>query len=103
MNKISTLGYFKMRLKACGYKVIDIFNGYSSVDPRVWTVLINPGEESIYCTYFENDSEIGDNYFEFSDGGISFHYKFKLKTESIEVIVNHLHEKGIRNYNELKV
>ena len=44
-----------------------------------------------------NKNEAGEILFEFDDGGNNFKKGFYLKTDSIEVIVNQLLEKGINN------
>jgi hypothetical protein len=94
-NKISTLGYFKKRLKSCGYEILDVFKDYGEMDSRVWTILINPGKESIYCTYNQNVNRVGDDYFSFYDNG-RYIRNLNIATDSIEVIVNHLMERNIK-------
>ena len=74
-----------------------MFNAYSEVDPRRWTVLVDPGYHSVYITCFTNKEEKGQVLFEFDDGGNNFNKGFYLKTESIEVVVSQLLEKGINN------
>ena len=96
-NKIKTAGYFIKRLKDNGFVVFKMFNAYSSADPRRWTVLVDPGYHSVYITCFTNKEEKGDVLFEFDDGGNNFNKGFYLKTNSIEVVINSLLEKGINN------
>jgi hypothetical protein len=100
-NKIKTAGYFIKRLKDNGFVVLKIFNAYSNADPRRWTVLVDPGYHSVYITCFTNKEEPGEVLFEFDDGGINFNKGFYLKTDSIEVVVNLLIEKGVNNNPKL--
>ena len=100
-NKIKTAGYFIKRLKDSGFVVLKIFNAYSDADPRRWTVLIDPGYHSVYVTCFTNKNEKGEVMFEFDDGGNRFNKGFYIKTDSIEVIVNNLIEKGVNNNPKL--
>lgn len=96
-NKIKTAGYFIKRLKDNGFVVLKMFNAYSDADPRRWTVLVDPGFHSVYITCFSNKNEKGEVMFEFDDGGNRFNKGFYLKTDSIEVVVNNLIEKGVNN------
>ena len=96
-NKIKTAGYFIKRLKDNGFVVFKIFNAYSQVDPRRWTVLVDPGYHSVYITCFTNKDEKDEVLFEFDDGGNNFNKGFYLKTDSIESVVSLLIEKGINN------
>lgn len=96
-NKISTPGYFIKRMKDNGFVVLRMFNAYSETDPRRWTVLVDPGGASVFITCYENKDFLNDIMFEFHDGGIRFAKNLSVKTESIEVIVDHLLEKGISN------
>jgi len=103
MNRLNSQGYFISRLKGCGYNVSRLDVDYSDVDPRAWTIVINPGSASVLCTCYVNankdnlkESSIGDNYFELYDGGQFLPQKFKLSTSSIEVIVTFLVEHGIQ-------
>jgi len=100
-NKIKTAGYFIKRLKDSGFVVLKMFNAYSDADPRRWTVLIDPGYHSVYVTCFTNKNEKGEVMFEFDDGGNRFNKGFYIKTDSIEVIVNNLIEKGVNNNPKL--
>ncbi len=96
-NKIKTAGYFIKRLKDCGFVVFKIFNAYSETDPRRWTVLVDPGVSSVYITCFTNKNEVNEVLFEIDDGGNKFQKGTYLKTESIEIVVSTLIEKGINN------
>lgn len=97
-NKISNAAYCIKRLRDNGFVVNRIFSTYDIADPRLWTAMINPGKESIYLTHFSNQSSFGESFFEFNDGGIAFPRNFKLKTESVEVLVTYLIEKGVENH-----
>jgi len=90
MNKIHTLGYFKKRLKDNGFIVLDLFKNYSNKDNRKWSIIINPGQESIHCVcMLTNDFK--DPVFEFSDNGVKIKQKhFLLVTSSMEVIIQKL-------------
>lgn len=96
-NKITTLGYFVKRLRDSGYVVNKLYTDFSEMDSRRWTVVIDPDNASVFCTCYENDSELGDLFFEMYDGGRFIPSKFRLKTDSIEVIVTYLNKYGIHN------
>ena len=89
-NKITTLGYTLKRLRDAGYIVDKIFNNYAEADPRSWTVLIEPGNSSVFCTCFINDPYLGETYFELYDGNQYIPGKLKIKTSSFEVLVEQL-------------
>jgi hypothetical protein len=93
-NKPTSMSYFIKRLYDSGYAVEKLFTNYSSMDARVWTVIIDPGNSSIFCTCFQNKNGLGDNYLELSDGGQRIP-SYKIKTSSIEVILSHLNKYGI--------
>ena len=59
-NKLKTAGYTIKRLKDNGFVVFKMFNAYSNTDPRRWTVLINPGDASIYLTCYHNKDNINE-------------------------------------------
>ena len=96
-NSIKTPSYFCKRLKDNGFIVLKMFQGYAKEDPRRWTVLINPGESSVFITCYHNKDFAGHIMFEFDDGGRRFPKNWSLKTESIEVVITHLLEKGLSN------
>jgi hypothetical protein len=103
-NKPTSLSFFSKRLLDSGYAIKEIFTTYADTDPRVWTVMIDPGGASVYCTCYVNRQGIGDNYFEFYDGG-QFLPNYKIKTLSVEVLLEQLNKYGIVNkrkkYNEV--
>ena len=85
------------RLRDNGFIVLRLFTGYAQQDPRRWTVLVDPGFSSIYITCYTNKDFFNDIMFEINDGGIRFIKNFSLKTDSIEVVIRHLIEKGVPN------
>tara|TARA_R110001583_G_C5482240_1_gene393939 strand:+ start:93 stop:425 length:333 start_codon:yes stop_codon:yes gene_type:complete len=98
-NKTHTQGYFIKRLRDNGYYVIRLFESYSIPDPRSWTIVVNPEVESVFITCYRDN--FGSTFFEFNDGGKKFAKNFQLITDSLEVIMVHLHEKGITGKNRL--
>jgi hypothetical protein len=96
-NKLTTLGYFLKRLRDSGYYAYKIFTDFSDSDSRAWTVIIDPGVSSVFCTCFINDPYLDESYFELYDGGSFIPGRYKLKTDSFEVFVEHLVKFGINN------
>ena len=96
-NKLTTLGYFKKRLRDSGYVVDELYRNYSRTDPRSWTIVIDPGVASVFCTCYENAEDQDDIFFEIYDGGQFIPGRFKIKTNSIEVFVEYLTKFGIIN------
>lgn len=96
-NKLTTMGYFMKRLRDSGYIVDRLFQGYSMVDSRTWSVVIDPGCASIFVTCYQNDPEPGKSYFEIYDGGRFIPGRFKIDTNSIETFIGYLVEFGINN------
>jgi len=94
-NKITTLSYFVKRLKDCGFNTWKMFDKYAESDPRKWTILIDPGNTSVYITCYENKDYKGDKMFEFNDGARLFPRNYSVKTSSMEVVVTHLIEKNV--------
>lgn len=94
-NKIYTPGYFIKRLKDNNFIVLKIFQKYSEADPRRWTVLIDPGGVSVYVTCFQNKI-YNEILFDFDDGDNLFPKSYRVKTDSIEVIVKELIDRGVR-------
>ena len=101
-NSITTQGYFIKRLRDSGYTACRIYSGYKMYDPRRWTILLNPEEEAIFITLVQNRKELGEFYFEISDGGLRFPKNFGINTDSFEVILNVLTEKAIYGLNNGK-
>lgn len=100
-NKITTLGYFSKRLKDNDFVVWKIFNKYGQHDPRIWTVLVNPGEESVYITCYINTDELGSiPIFEIQDHSSIFRNYAKIQTRSMEVIIKYLIDRGVQQNSE---
>jgi len=95
-NKITTLSYFIKRLKDCSFQTWKITDCYAKSDPRKWTILIDPGNSSLFITCYENKDFKGEMMFEFNDGGRLFPRNYSLKTSSMEVVITILIEKGIK-------
>jgi hypothetical protein len=96
-NKLGTLGYFKKRLRDSGYIVDDLWRYYSKSDARQWSVVIDPRNAVVFCTYYQNATEPGDNYIEIYDGGQYIPGRFKIKTSSVETFIEYLVKFGINN------
>jgi hypothetical protein len=96
-NKLTTLGYTLKRLRDSGYYAHKIFTEYSNVDPRAWTIVIDPGVSSIFCTCYINDPFLDESYFELFDGGQYVPGRLKIKTSSFEVLIEHLVKYNINN------
>ena len=99
-NKITTLSYFVKRLKDCKSNTWKINTNYSTADPRKWTILIDPGNSSLFVTCYENKDFKGEMMFEFHDGGRLFPRNYSLKTSSMEVVVTSLIERGVPQVEE---
>jgi len=96
-NKITTMGYFIKRLRDSGYIVDKLYTKYSKTDPRSWSVVIDPDVASVFCTLYQNDTYLGETYFEIYDGGQFIPSKWRVKTQSIEVFIEHLVKFNINN------
>lgn len=99
-SKPYTKSYFIKRMRDCGYEIRDMFNDYGEMDPRVWTVLIDPGVGSVWCTLMENRFEPGDKFFEFYDGGQFLPKNQKFRTGSMEVLIKILVDHGINHKHQ---
>ena len=99
-NKITTLSYFVKRLKDSGFETWKMYDGYGVADSRKWTILVDPGNASVFITCFENRDFKGEKMFEFNDGGRFFPRNFLLKTSSMEVVITNLIEKGVSQIQE---
>ena len=89
-NKLTTLGYTLKRFRDSGYKANKLFAEYADIDPRAWTIIIDPGVASVFCTCYINDPYIGETFFEIFDGNQYIPGRLKIQTSSFEVIVEHL-------------
>ena len=103
-NKLTTLGYTLKRFRDNGYYAHKLFTEYGSNDPRAWSIVIDPGVASVFCTCYINDPFFGESFFELYDGGQFIPGRLKIKTNSFEVLIEHLVKYGINNktssYNE---
>jgi len=99
-NKIKTPGYFIKRLRDCKYSVLRVFQNYGMSDFRKWTILVDPGNTSVFVTCYTNKDFNNEIMFEFNDGGNYFPKNFSISTESIEVVVQLLVDRGIPTINE---
>lgn len=95
-NKLSTPGYFIKRLRDNKFITLRVFQKYALTDPRKWTVLVDPGNASLFITCYENKEGGNEIMFEFDDGGRLFPRNTYIKTHSIEIIVQKLIEKGVQ-------
>lgn len=96
-NKLTTVGYFIKRLRDCGYITDKVFSEYSKSDCRSWTVVVDPRGTSVFITCYNNQNFFGEEYFELHDGGQYIPDRFKLKTSSIETVIEYLVKYNINN------
>jgi len=89
-NKITTQGYFTKRLRDSGYYVVKLYDRYSDSDPRKWTLLVSPYQESVFITCIDNGEWPWRGLFEMSDCGQKIPKGFHINTDSIDVILKHL-------------
>lgn len=94
-NSITTNGYFLNRLRDSGFIAIRLFKEYADHDPRKWTIMVDPGGHSLIITCYVNKEYPGDVVFEFNDGGNRFIKNYSIKTQSMEIIITNLIEKGV--------
>lgn len=93
-NNITTGGYFLKRLRDSGFIAIRLFNDYPISDPRKWTMMVDPSGHCLMITCYINKENPGEIHFEFNDGGNRFK-NYNLKTQSMEIIITTLIEKGV--------
>jgi hypothetical protein len=89
-NKLTTLGYTLKRFRDSSYIANKIFAEYGEDDPRSWTIVIEPGTTSVFCTCYINDPYLGESFFELFDGNRFIPGRLKIKTSSFEVLIEHL-------------
>jgi len=94
-NNVSTQGYFIKRLRDSGFATIKLFDKYAQYDPRKWSIMVDPSNTSVIITCYQNRECVGDVMFEFNDGGNRFIKNFNLKTQSMEIVITTLIEKGV--------
>ncbi len=102
-NKIQTPGYFIKRLRDSKFAVLRVFQNYGEHDPRKWTVLVDPAGASLFVTCYTNKSFVNDVMFEFNDGGNLFPKNFNISTESIEVVVQQLVDRGVQRIDPTSI
>ena len=94
-NKVTTNGYFLRRLRDSGFVALRSFSKFGQHDPRKWSVVVDPEVSSVIITCYQNKEFNGEVFFTFDDGGVNFSPNWKLKTQSMEVIITTLIEKGV--------
>jgi len=99
-TKITTISYFLKRLRDSGYVADKLYTNYSISDSRSWTVVIDPDCTNIMVTCFNNKNFLNEEFFEMYDGGQYITDNFKIKTSSIEVIIEYLVRFNINNKAE---
>jgi hypothetical protein len=102
-NNITTQGYFVKRLRDSGFVVVKLFDQYAQHDPRKWSVMVDPSNTSVMITCYQNKEFKGDVLFEINDGGNRFIKNFNLKTQSMEIVITTLIEKGVGQIEENSV
>lgn len=91
-NKISTKSYLTKRLRDCGYIIDKLENiEYQEQDKRKWTIILDNGCASILLTCMK------DGHIQLYDGGRFINHNLKLDTDSVEVLIDYLNERGIVN------
>lgn len=90
-NRIEDRGYFVMRLRNSGYPCDDMVTAFPEKDRRKWMVVVGRGHNNLIITCYKNGT------LDFYDGYQFFNekLKYKLQTDSMEVIVEMLNDKGI--------
>jgi hypothetical protein len=89
-NKLATKSYCIKRLRDSGYHVDKIDSiEYSEDDNRKWTCLIDSGGMSIIVTCYK------DSTLHLYDGGRYLNTNMKLNTDSMEVLIEFLNERGL--------
>ena len=99
-NKVKTLGYFKKRLRDNGFIVLDVFRDFSENDKRKWTVVVNPGTESVFITCQGSSEWPYRGLYNITDAGEKVPQGFYINTDSVDVIVKYLIEFKISNQDE---
>lgn len=102
-NKLTTLGYTLKRLRDSGYIAHKLFSDYSESDTRAWSIIIDPGKASVFCTCYVNDPYIGETFFELYDGNQFIPTRLKIQTSSFEVLVEQLVKFGIVGTNPINI
>lgn len=89
-NKITTKSYCIKRLRDMGYTVDKIDSlDYQESDSRKWSCTIDNGGMMILLTCYKDDT------LHVYDGGRYVGIRYKLDTDSVEILAEFLHEKGL--------
>jgi hypothetical protein len=73
-------------------------SNYSQADSRTWTIIIDAGVSSVFLTCYRNLNGLDDDYFELFDGQqFVTPIRYKIKTDSFEVLLTTLNELCIIN------
>lgn len=96
-NKITNVSYFIKRLRDSGYVCDKLPINYRKSDARSWTVIVDEGFSSIIITCYNNLNDFGEEFFELHDGGQFIPENFRIKTSSVEVIIDYLVKFNINN------
>jgi hypothetical protein len=96
-TKITTISYFLKRLRDSGYVANKLYTDYNENDSRNWTIVVDPTNTSIIITCFNNKNYLGEEFFEIYDGGQYIPENFRIKTSSIEIVVEYLIKFNINN------
>jgi hypothetical protein len=94
-NKITTQGYFVKKLRDIGYYVDRVYSKYGDDDQRKWTVVVNPGTDSVFITCRDNGEWPYRGLYEFGDSGARIPRGYHINTESTQVVAKHLSEFNI--------
>lgn len=95
-NKISTKSYAVKRLRDSGFSVDKAdFIVYKEGDNRKWSIIIDGGVSTIFTTCYK------DGNIQLYDGGRFLNANLKLNTDSIEVLIEYLNDRGITNKHRL--
>ena len=78
--------------------MLKMFAFFSKQDQRTWTILVNPGQASVFITCYQTG--LGEFSFELNDGGQYIPRNFSIKTDSIEVIVEYLITHGVTQHED---
>jgi hypothetical protein len=91
-NNITTQGYFVKRLRDNGFDVSRVYDRYAKDDKRKWTIVINPGTDSVFITCNDNGEWPHKGFYHVDDGGSLLPCNFYINTLSVEVVIKHLLE-----------
>ena len=91
-NSVTTQGYFVKRLRDNGFLTSRVYDRYSESDKRKWTVVINPGTDSVFITCIDNGDWPHKGMYHIDDGGKKFPPNLYINTLSVEVVIKHLTE-----------